>query len=122
MWGQSFATAGLLDSLIAEMSDGTMLVGRGVPDDWITEGKVIELSNYPIAGNQRMGLKVEGLPNNQVRLTLTEDRPDGQIVFNLPVFINNIRSATAGVVDKDLGTLTLDSGISTVTVELASSP
>jgi hypothetical protein len=40
----------------------------------------------------------------------------------LPVFINDIRSATAGVVDKDLGTLTLDSGISTVTVELASSP
>jgi hypothetical protein len=121
MWGQSFATAGLLDSLIAEISDGIVLVGRGVPSDWIKQGKVIELSNYPIAGNQRMGIIVEGLAKDQVRLTLTGDRPAGKVVFNLPIFVNNIRTATAGIVDNVLGMVTLDSGISSVTVELTRS-
>lgn len=121
MWGQSFATAGLLDSLVAEKSDGTVLVGRGVPNDWVMEGQVIELSNYPLSNNKRMGIKLEGLPNNQVRLSLKGDLPGGRVVFNLPIFINNIRTATVGVADNVLGTVTLDSDTTSVTVKLASS-
>jgi hypothetical protein len=111
---------GLLDSLIAERSNGTVLVGRGVPDDWVMQGQVIELSNYPLSDNRRIGIMVEGLPDDQVRLNLTGDQPGGEIVFNLPVFINNIRTSSAGVVDNESGTVTLDPGITNVTVTLIS--
>jgi hypothetical protein len=121
MWGQSFATAGLLDSLIVEKSDGTVLVGRGIPNDWIAEGQVIELSNYPLSNNKRIGIKVEGMSGNQVKLSLTGDMPDGKVVFNLPIFIENIRTSSAGEVDNDSGTVTLDSTTTSVTVEFASS-
>jgi hypothetical protein len=121
MWGQSFATVGLLDSLIAEKSDGTVLVGRGVPSDWVMAGQVIELSNYPLSNNKRMGINVEGLPDNQVRLSLQGDLPAGKVVFNIPIFMNNILTATVGVVDNGLGIVTLDPGITRVTVKLASS-
>jgi hypothetical protein len=121
MWGQSFATAGLLDSLIAEKSDGTLLVGRGVPDEWVMEGQVIELSNYPLSNNRRIGIKVEGLADNQVRLSLMGDFPAGKVVFNLPIFINNIHTTTAGVIDNRLGTVTLNSNVTSVIVEMVSS-
>ena len=119
MWGQSFATAGLLDSLIAEKSDGTLLVGRGVPNSWVSEGQAFELSNYPLANNKRVGIKVEGLPDNQIRLALSGDLPDGDVVFNLPIFINNISSASVGVVDNELGTVTLSPGTQSITVTLS---
>ena len=122
MWGQSFATAGLMDSLIVEKSDGTILVGRGVPNAWVSSGQVIELSNYPISRNKRMGILVEGLPGNQVRLTLTGDAPGANAVFNLPIFINNIKSATAGTVDNPSGTVTLGSDTTSVTVILIATP
>jgi len=119
MWGQSFATAGLLDSLIAEKADGTVLVGRGVPDRWVSQGQRFEVLNYPLANNRRLGIKVEGLPDNQIRLTLSADLPEGDVVFNLPIFINNISSASVGVVDNKLGTVTLSPGTQSVTVTLS---
>ena len=122
MWGQSFATAGLLDSLIVEKSDGTVLVGRGIPTAWVTNGQVIELSNYPISGNKRMGIWIEGLPGDQVRLALTGDAPVSNVIFNLPVFINNIRSATDGVVNSAAGEVILPPGMSSVTVNLMAFP
>ncbi len=122
MWGQSFATSGLLDSLVAEKSDGTVLVGRGLPAEWAADGKVIELSNFPIAGNKRMGVRIEGLPGNQLRLTLSGDAPAGKVVFNLPVFMNHIQSATAGAVDLAAGEVTLEAGTRSVTVTIDQSP
>jgi hypothetical protein len=115
MWGQSFATAGLLDSLIVEKSDGTILVGRGVPTAWVADGQVIELSNYPISGNKRMGIRIDGLPRNQVRLTLTGDTPARNVIFTLPIFIDNIHSATSGTLDNTAGEVTLEPGMITVT-------
>ena len=118
MWGQSFATAALLDSLVVEISDGTLLVGRGIPGDWVTTGQVIELSNFPIAGNHRLGLRIEGLDSNRVRLNLTGDAPNGPVIFNLPVFVNNIQSATSGSVDSTVGEVILEPGTTTVIVTL----
>ncbi len=118
MWGQSFATTGLLDSLIVEKSDGTVLVGRGVPDAWVAEGQVIELTNYPISDNRRIGIRVEGLPGNQVRLALTGDQPKGKVVFNLPIFLKGIASTSAGIFDPNEGAVILDPGITKVVIKL----
>jgi hypothetical protein len=119
MWGQSFATAGLLDSLIAEKSDGTILIGRGVPNRWVSEGQGFELSNYPLADNKRLEIKVEGLPGNQVRLTLHGDLPEGPVILDLPIFIKNIKSSTVGIIDNELGTVTLNPGTTSVSVTLS---
>jgi hypothetical protein len=119
MWGQSFSTAGLLDSLIVERSDGSLLVGRGVPSAWTTTGQVIELNNYPVSSNQRIGIRIEGLSGSQVRFTLTGDAAGQKVVvFNLPGFINNIASATAGIIDNSAGTVTLEKGETSLTVSM----
>ncbi len=52
MWGQSVATKVLFDSLISEKADGTLIIGRGIPDDWKTDGKAVEVRNYPVSGGR----------------------------------------------------------------------
>jgi hypothetical protein len=118
MWGQSFATAGLLDSLIVEKADGTVVVGRGVPSAWIAPGQVIELSNYPVSTGQRMGIRVEGLPGGLVRLSVTGEAAGKTVIFNLPVFMDNIAAASTGMVDAAAGTVTLAPNQTSVTVTL----
>jgi Carbohydrate binding module (family 6) len=126
MWGQANATKVLIDSLIAEKTDGSVIIGRGVPNAWAVNGNVVELSNFPIANNNRMGFKLEGgasnhtngLQQGQVRLTLTGTTPSGGAVLDLRAFLGNIGSVTAGTIDNVNGTVTLGPGITTTTVTL----
>ncbi|MCJ8014729.1 Ig-like domain-containing protein [Paenibacillus sp. KQZ6P-2] len=118
MWGQSTATKVLFDSLIAEKIDGNVIIGRGVPEEWLVHSAApIEISNYPISDKRRMGYKIEST-GKEVTLTLTGDSPSGEVWFNLPFFKNNIESANAGTVDNDAGLITLPSGTTSVTVKL----
>lgn len=122
MWGQATATKVLIDSLIAEKSDGTVLVGNGIPNEWLTSGKVTELSNYPIKDNGRMGVKIEGLANNQVRVILSGTQARNNVVVRIPAFINNIIATTAGTIDNEEGTVTIPAATTSVTVTYGSNP
>lgn len=127
MWGQANATKMLIDSLIAEKADASVIIGRGVPNAWVVNGNVVELSNFPIANNNRMGFLLEGGAANdlnpgvgagQVKLTLTGSTPGGGTVLDLRAFKNNIQSVTAGTPNNADGTVTLAPGITTTTVTL----
>jgi hypothetical protein len=53
-----------------------------------------------------------------VTLTLDGDPPSGQVLFELPAFVNDIAGADAGTVDAQTGTVTLAPNVKTVTVDL----
>jgi Carbohydrate binding module (family 6) len=118
MWGQSLATKVFIDSLIAERTDGSVIIGRGVPNAWVTNGQVIALSNFPIATNNRMGFTLQGIASNEIMLTLTGANPLGGTVLDLRAFKNNIQSVTVGTPDNNAGTVTLAPGVTTTTVTL----
>jgi hypothetical protein len=115
MWGQSFAFRALLDSLVAEKSDGTVLIGRGVPVTWA--GQPIEIDNVPIANNGRMGATIGG-DATDVTLTLTGDMPS-KVQFGMPAFQNRICSASAGTVSSTDGYVELPAGTTSVSVHVA---
>jgi hypothetical protein len=116
-WGMANANMVLLDSLAAQRADGSLVVGRGVPDAWVSSGKVISLANFPTTGGRRIGLTVR-TSGAAVTLTLTGQRPPGNVLFQLPAFVGNIASASAGVVSEPTGTVTLAPTVHTVTVHL----
>jgi hypothetical protein len=107
----------LLDSLAAQRADGSLIVGRGVPDAWVTTGKVISLANFPTTDGHHLGLTVR-TSGAAVTLTLTGQRPAGDVLFQLPAFVGNIASASAGVVSEPTGTVTLAPSVRSVTVQL----
>ncbi|TQK50751.1 hypothetical protein FBY35_1100 [Streptomyces sp. SLBN-118] len=125
MWGQANASHVLLDSLIAEKSDGTIIVGDGVPTEWVRPSwsTDITVSNYPISGGHRMGIKITTADTDgkrRVTLTRSGDQPSGKIVFKVPAFVNNIEAVSTGTKDDAQGTVTVDPGNASVTVTLKS--
>jgi hypothetical protein len=67
-WGMANANMVLLDSLAAQRSDGSLLVGRGVPDSWTSSGQVISLANFPTTDGRHLGLKIStsGTPSPSI--------------------------------------------------------
>jgi hypothetical protein len=121
MWGQANASKVLLHSLIAERADGRVVVGRGVPNEWLRDGRPVGVANYPIAGGNRMGVSIS-TSGTKVTLTLTGAGPAGGAELDVPAFIGNIAAVSTGTVDNANGTVTLAPGTTTVTVTMASMP
>jgi len=120
-WGLSQANKVLLDSLVAQRSDGTVIVGRGVPALWLGAGSSISVTNFPSTDGRRMGIRISS-SGKSVSLALSGRLPSGQVLFQLPSFVDDIAATTSGTVDQGTGTVTLAPGTSTVTVELGAAP
>ncbi len=118
-WGQSACTKVLIDSLIAEKIDGKVIIGRGIPEEWIGNSQVIELKNYPISGNRRMGVRIQGY-SDRVLITFTGDSPVNEILIDLPVFLTRLEGANTGTVDFQNGRVTVSPDTKSVTVYLTS--
>ncbi|MDX6392326.1 MAG: hypothetical protein QOJ73_3389, partial [Streptosporangiaceae bacterium] len=116
-WGAADANLVLLDSLIAERGDGSLIIGRGVPNPWVSHRSPIALANVPIAGGHRMGLNMT-TSGTRVTLTLSGGSPAGPVLFQLPAFVNNIASSSAGAIDEATGTVTLPATARRVTVTM----
>ena len=117
-WGSADANLVLLNSLIAERGDGTLIIGRGVPNKWVTSGQAIEVTNVPITGGHHLGMTVTTGGSQTVTLRLTGNTPAGPILFQLPAFVNNIARSSAGAINRATGTVTLSTSTRTVTVTM----
>ena len=116
-WGYSVNTKALLDSLLSEKSDGTRIIGRGIPNDWIKEGEVTEIENIPVTGGKRMGFTLTA-SGNDVTLNLTGDVSE-PVSLELSVFVKNIASVSDGIsFDNEKGAVTVPAGTTAVTVTL----
>jgi hypothetical protein len=117
-WGMANANLVLLDSLVAQRSNGTLIVGRGVPASWIRAGQApIRLANVPVAGGKRIGLTIT-THGDAVTLALTGSRLTAGVQFELPAFVGNIARSSAGTFDPISGVVTLPASARTVTVTL----
>jgi hypothetical protein len=118
-WGIAMGDLGLLDSLVSQRTDGSLIVGRGVPNSWVGSGR-IAVSNFPTTGGGRIGVTITAR-GDAVTLQLT-GKPSGPVAFELPAFVNNIASTTAGTVDNGAGAVTISAHTRSVTVTLSHAP
>jgi len=88
-WGLSFNKQTLLESNISVKTDGTVIIGRGVPNSWLQKGKAIEWKDVPITNNRRLSFRIE-TNQKSIILKLSGDERTANIIFNLPVFVNNV--------------------------------
>jgi hypothetical protein len=117
IWGQANATKVLIDSLIAEKIDGTVLIGRGIPDAWTKNGETVSLTNAPIAGNKRLGYTLRST-GSSFNLSFSGAPPDNSILVELPILRNNISATTAGTIDTNDSIVTLPASTKQVTITL----
>lgn len=86
IWGQSTATKVLLDSLISERTDGTLILLRGVPEAW--RGQTIAVENFPVHGG-RMSMRLE---NGKI-LTLSGAIAARSVEVTLPDGVRTVQTA-----------------------------
>jgi hypothetical protein len=130
MWGQSTATKVLVDSLIALKVEGPngitvgrygVVIGRGVPNEWISQGKVVEVSNFPIENHRRMGFNLTSSGSQKLTLDLTGDAPgDLGALLDLQALKSNIQSVSPDGIpwDYEKGTVTIPPSVRHVEVNL----
>jgi hypothetical protein len=120
-WGIAGSDKVLLDSLAAQTSDGSVIVGRGVPQQWLTTETPIAVTNFPTTDGQRSSFTVatHGLA---VTLTVGGALPPGKVLFELPAFVHDVASTSAGTIDRATGTVTITPTVRRVTVTLRQAP
>jgi hypothetical protein len=120
-WGISEANKVLLDSLVAQRSDGALIVGRGVPAQWLASGDDMSVSDFPTTNAKRLGIDISS-SGRSVTLHITGSSASGEILFELPSFVDNIARSSSGNVDQQTGTVTLPASTRSVTVQFSNLP
>lgn len=120
MWGQAMATNVLFDSLVSLKSDGSIIVGRGVPADWVADGKKVALNDFPVSDGGRIGYSMKS-NKNTVHIVFSGDLDKvPSISIQLLALKDNIASVnvTGAVVDNKAGTITLPGSTKSVNIRL----
>ena len=105
-WGYSFAKQALLQACASVKTDGTVILGRGVPNHWMFPGSVIEWANITINKSKKINFRIRA-EEQSVELEIWGDVPDGTVLLNLPLLQNNVRSTSTGTFDLAKGSVTL---------------
>lgn len=120
MWGQAMGTSVLLDSLVSMKSDGSLIVGRGVPAEWVADGQKVALDNLAVADGGRFGYSME-TKKKSVTLSFSGDL---DAVPGISVQLLALKDNIAGVdvagatIDAAAGTVDLPKGTTSVTIRL----
>jgi hypothetical protein len=117
-WGISEANKVLLDSLVAQESDGELIVGRGIPPRWLARGTpATSVTGFPTLNGERIDITISST-GTSVSLHLRGDPRPGKVLFELPSFVDNIEKTSAGTINESTGTVTIGASTPTVTVQL----
>lgn len=118
-WGLGFLRQGLLEAIASVKTDGTVIIGRGVPNEWMVSGTPIEWQNiFTNDGRKIEHLKLYAQDAKTIKLELTGDDAINDIVLDLAALKDNIAAVSTGTFDNENGTVTVDKATKELTVTL----
>jgi hypothetical protein len=115
-WGTSFSKQAILQACASVHVDGTVIIGRGVPDSWLRPGEVIEWRNVNVNDGRLLDFTITS-HGTGVTVEFAGDTPLGYVVLDLPAMASNVARTSAGTV-LDSGAVRLDPQVRTVEVTL----
>lgn len=83
IWGQSTAGKALLDSLICQRTNGDVIIGRGIPKEWLAEDEIIEIKKYPIENGGKINARIS-VSGQKINVSVSGSKPSGRIIIDLP--------------------------------------
>lgn len=119
IFGAALAEKVLVESLLAERSDGSIIIGRGIPDEWCKPGSLIEIVDVPITGRRKTGFRMEAFVD-RIELVLIGDSPEGEIFVDLPLWIRRKPNPSVGRYDASQFQVVLPTNVRKVTFFLGS--
>jgi hypothetical protein len=83
-WGLGFIRQAMLQLCVSVHVDGTVILGRGIPDHWLSSGHAIAWKNVYINDGKKIDFSIEK-DGNEIIIEISGDNADGDIVVDLPV-------------------------------------
>lgn len=120
-WGASFTKQALLQVCVSVKTDGTVIIGRGIPDYWLEPGSVVEWVNVNVNEGHSISFRIVA-GRSTIELRIWGDVRNGDVQFNLPAFKDNIAATDAGSVNQEKGIVTLSATTNSVLVTLRHAP
>ena len=102
-WGLGFIRQCMLQLCVSVKADGTIILGRGITDEWLNSGKAIAWKNVRINNNRKIGFSIQKI-GKEIHVLIKGDRTEGSVLVDSPMCVNNIASAhskTGKIVKKD---------------------
>jgi len=102
-WGLGFIRQCMLQLCVSVKADGTIILGRGITDEWLNSGKAIAWKNVRINNNRKIGFSIQKT-GKELHVLIEGDRTEGSVLVDIPMCVNNIASAhskTGKIVKKD---------------------
>ncbi len=87
VWSSMSQARLLALTLISEKYNGTLIVGRGLPTDWLALGPV-GVKNYKLSNGTRFEYTISAVNELEYRFSFT-GTPVNDMILNLPVFITD---------------------------------
>jgi len=120
-WGASFTKQALLQVCASVKVDGTVIIGRGIPDYWLEPGSVVEWANVNVNEGRTISFRITA-GRSAIELRIWGDIRNGEVHFNLPVFKDNIEAADVGTINNEKGIVILSPTTNSVSVTLRHPP
>jgi len=87
-WGLGFIRQSLLQLCVSVHVDGTVILGRGIPDHWLNSGKAIAWNNVYVNNGKKINFSIRK-DKDKIFIRLEGDNIDGKIEVDLPVLKGN---------------------------------
>ncbi len=93
-WGLGFIRQTMLQLCVSVKADGTIILGRGITDEWLNSGKAIAWKNVRINNNKKIDFSIQKT-GKEVNIYINGDTTEGDILVDIPFCVNNIASVNS---------------------------
>lgn len=95
-WGLGFIRQAMLQLCVSVNVDGTIILGRGITDEWLNSGKAIAWENVRINNNKKIDCSIQKI-GKEINIYINGDTTEGSVLVDIPMCVNNIKSAKSNI-------------------------
>ena len=102
-WGLGFIRQTMLQLCASVHADGTIILGRGITDEWLNTGKAVAWKNVRINNNRKIDFSIQKT-GKEIHVLIKGDKTEGSVLVDIPMCVDNIvsvHSNTGEIVRKD---------------------
>lgn len=92
-WGLGFLRQAMLQMCLSAHVDGTLIIGRGIPNEWLNSEKSIAWKNIRINEGKKVDLRIQKI-GKTIKILLAGDDTKGNIVIDFPLCVSNIKNVS----------------------------
>ena len=98
-WGSSFIKQAILQACVSARTDGTVILGRGIPDEWLQKGDCIAWKHVNVNDGRVIDFAIE-TKKEGIKVKIEGDYPKGDIILDLPLLRNQkVRTSVGEVLE-----------------------